>query len=217
VSARRARARACRLRARRGGQACAHHFARPQVRGVRHVWPGRERGHVVGGAGGGQPGRRQCLRSARRVRTHTAAGAATPRGRPAPRRPPPSRRRAAQAVLQWSRADALEALGGAAPSSAVPTAVLAQYHCGLCAVLALLAGAPALPPRSSPFAPEAAVFSDRRSVLSAASEARARARPAAHTPRAERAADRGPPRRSTWPPRRCCSTRCATRRRAPRT
>jgi hypothetical protein len=70
----------------------------------------------------------------------------------------------------------LEALGGAAPSSALPTAVLAQYHCGLCAVLAWLAGDPALPPRFAPPAPEAALFADRRSVLSPASEVSARAR-----------------------------------------
>jgi len=134
-------------------------------------------------------------------------------GKPVLRRLPPSRRRAAQAVFKWCMADGAEALGGAA---AAPSAVLAQYHSGICAVLAWLSVAPALPPPpSSPLPPELAVLGDRRkSVMFASCEVRTP--PLACSPRAERAADRGLGRRSTCSRRGCCSAWCPAWPRAPR-
>jgi len=151
-----------------------------------------------------------CAPGLEQVRRRLAA----PRGGPAPRALPPSRRRAAQVVAMWALADEAGALRGRGAAAA-----LARYHAGICAVLAWLVGAPALPPPSpSPMPPEQAGNADRRLELLAACQVRAR--PFRHSsPRAERAADRGPARRSTWRACRCCSTACAAtaRRRAPRT
>jgi len=121
-------------------------------------------------------------------------------GRPALRRLPPSRRRAAQAIALWYTADGAEALGGAAP-----TAVLAQYHSGLCAVLAWLNGAaPPPPPPSSRSPPEFALLAEQRRTIKEAA-CKVRAPPLTCSPCAERAADHGLGRRSTCSRRRCCT------------
>ncbi len=65
----------------------------------------------------------------------------------------------------------MEALGGAA---AAPSAVLARYHCSLCAVLVWLAGTPATPPFASLSMPEAADFAGRTAILKASCQVRAR-------------------------------------------
>ncbi len=120
-------------------------------------------------------------------------------GRPALRRLPPSRRRAAQVVDHWCTAN------GAGALAAAPSAVLAQYHSGLCAVLAWLNGAPALPPPpSSRSPPELALLSKLPRAIKEAS-CKVRAAPLTCSPCAERAADRGLGRRSTCSRRRCCT------------
>ncbi len=187
--ARDARAPVCRLLARRAGRARAHHLARLQVRGVRRVRLGSERGHIVGGASGEQPGQWGGLRPARHMRAHAGGGTAAPRGRPALHRLPPSQCRVAQVVYKWCEADALEALGGAAVA---PSSVLAPYFSGLCAVLVWLAGAPALPPALvSTCVPEAADYSDRTAIFQASCQVRAR--PLACSPRRLRMCGRPQP------------------------